>query len=357
MRTTGTLSIALALALPAAGRATSLSDEFGVGTSQTTPINPRSGYLYDRITGVFDIADPLSLRLEAIGTHDFATSPQHGAHFQLVGREIFSASAGLDWELSDHVFLYGEGFFSPTSTSSSDAPVPFGPTNQADALINSTSSVYGFLAKVGYDTAGDSDYETMVDGALSLVHYSSRQSVTGVETDSGPVDIQSVIDSCNLTQQGGCDEYVNAATRQGVELNQYRASASVTETIHQTDLSLGGAYYWYDHDPTTLGYFSLATVGRSFATSSGLPSLAPLRYTVRPGLGRSFGAMRVDLWYQYGRYVIHEEQSHGAGLKLQYRFGRAFSAWLRLDAQDDFDRQQNDTTVSALIVIGLKGRF
>jgi hypothetical protein len=130
----------------------------------------------------------------------------------------------------------------------------------------------------------------------------------------------------------------------------------VIEAIFKTDISLGGAYYWYDHDPTTLGYFSLATVGRTSATDAGLPSLAPLRYTVRPGLGHSFGVMRVDLWYQYGRYTVREERSHGAGLRLQYRFGRALSAWLRLDGQGDFDRQ-NDTTVSALVVIGLRGRF
>ncbi len=250
--------------------------------------------------------------------------------------------------------LYGEGYFSPTSTTSSDAPVALGPTGQADALINSTA--HGFLAKIGYDTAGDSDHETLVDGAFSLVHYSSRQSVTAVETDGGPVDIQTVIDSCNLTQQGGCDEYVNAATQQRVDLNQYRVSASVTEAVYNTDISLGGAYYWYDRDPRTLGYFSLATVGRSFASSAGLPSLAPLSYTLRPGLGHAFGAMRVDLWYQYGQYVVHEGHSHGGGLRLQYKFSQAFSAWLKLDGQDDLDRQ-NNATVSALVIIGLRGRF
>ena len=356
MRTTRALTSAFVLAFPAAGGATSISDELGVGTTQTTPINPRSGYLYDRLTAVLDIADPLSLRLEVVGTHDIATSPQHGARFQLVGREIFSASAGLDWELSEHVFLYGEGFFSPTSSTSSDAPVALGATGQADALINSTSHAHGFLAKIGYDTAGDSEYETTVDGSFSLVHYWSRQSVTAVETDGGPVDIQSVIDTCNLNQQSGCDEYVNAAAQQRVELNQYRVSASLTESMYKTDLSLSGAYYWYDHDPRTLGYFSLATVGRTFATSAGLPSLAPLSYTARPGLGRSFGPTRVDLWYQYGQYVANEGQSHGVGLRLQYKFGRAVSAWIRLDGQDDLDRQKN-ATVSALVVVGLRGRF
>src|SRR5215469_10273362 len=158
MKTIRSVCIVFLLTLPATGRATSVANELGVGTTQTTPVNPRSGYLYDRLTTVLDISDPLSLRLEVVGTHDIATSPQHGARFQLVGREIFSASAGLDWELSEHVFLYGEGFFSPTSSTSSDAPVALGTTGQADALINSTSHAQGFLAKIGYDTAGDSDY-------------------------------------------------------------------------------------------------------------------------------------------------------------------------------------------------------
>ncbi len=343
------------LTLPTAVWAHSVADEAGVGTTQTTPINPRSGYLYNRLIGVLDMADTVSLRLEAVGTHDIATSPQHGARFRLVGREIFSASAALNWDVSNHIFLSAEGDFSPTSSTSSDAPVQLGSTS-GDALIHSTSNAYGLLARIGYDTAGDSDYETMVDGALSLVHFSSRQSVTAVETDGGPVPIQAVIDSCYVTQQGGCDEYVNAAMQRNVELNQYRVSASVTEAIYKTDLSLGGAYYWYDHDPRTLGYFSLATLGRTFASSAGLPSLAPLRYTLSPGLSHAFGAMRVDLWYQYAHYAFDEGRSHGGGLRLQYKFSRPISAWLRLDGQDSVDRQ-GGATVSALAVLGLRVRF
>lgn len=337
-------------------RAHSVADEVGVGTSQTTPLNPRSGYLYDRLTGVVDMADTVSLRLEAVGTHDIATSAQHGGRFRLVGREIFSASAALDWDVSKHVFFSAGGDFSPTSSTSSDAPVPLGSTRGADALIHSTSNAYGLSAELGYDTAGDSDFETMVDGGLSLVHFSSRQSVVAVESDGGPIPIQEVIDSCYLNQAGGCDEYINAANQRNVGLNQYRASASLTQAVDKTDFNIDGSYYWYDHDPRTLGYFSLATLGRTFAASAGLPVIAPLRYTIRPGLSQRIGATRMDLWYQYGQYAFGEGRSHGGGLKVQYKFGPTFATWLRLDGEESLDRK-GDTTVSALVVLGLRVRF
>jgi len=355
MKVAPAVFLGLGLVLPTPVWGQSVANELGVGTTQTTPINPRSGYLYDRLTGVVDMAETVSLRLEVVGTHDIATSPQHGARFQLVGREIFSASAALDWDLSRHFYLSIGGDFSPTSSTSSDAPVQLASTS-ADALIHSTSNAYGLSARVGYDTASDSDYQTLVDGSLSLVHFTSRQSVIAVESDGGPLPIQGVIDSCYLTQQSGCDEYVNAAMQRDVNLNQYRVSASVTESIYQTDLSLGGAYYWYDHDPRTLGYFSLATLGRTFASSAGLPSLAPLRYTLRPGLGHAFGAMRMDLWYQYGQYAHAEGRSHGGGLRLQYKFSRPVSAWLRLDGQDSIDHT-GEITISGLVVLGLRVRF
>jgi len=341
--------------MPAVGRAHSVADEVGVGTSQTTPLNPRSGYLYDRLWGVVEMADSVALRLEAIGTHDVANSAQHGARFHLVGREIFSGSAALDWDVSKHLYLSAGGDSSPTSSTLSDAPVQMGSAG-ADALIQSTSNAYGLSARVAYDTAGESDYETMVDGSLSLAHYSSRQSVIAVESDSGSIPIQEVINSCYLTQQSGCDQYINAANQRNVELNQYRASASVTQAIDKTDLIIGGSYYWYDHDPRTVGYFSLATLGRTFAASAGLPVIAPLYYSVRPGLSQRIGSTRIDLWYQYGKYVYGEGRSHGGGVKFQYKFSPAIAAWLRLDGQDSLGKE-GGTTFSALVVLGFKVRF
>ncbi len=343
------------LTVPLVTRAHFIADELGVGTSQTTPINPRSGYLYDRLFGSIDLGEAVSLRLDATGTHDFATSAQHGAHFRFVGREIFSFIGGLDWNVSEHFFLSAEGDFSPRSTASADAPVNFASSGQADASINSSSTLYGFLARAGFHVGDNPDTETTIDGDFSLVHYSSRQAVVAVDSGSGPVDIQSVINDCLQNQQAGCDEYISAANQQSVELNQYRTSVSLTQALYDTDLTLAGSYYWYNHDPTTLGYFSLLTAGRSFAANAGVP-LAPLRFTVGPGVGHSFGGFRVDLSYQYGQYVADQGRRHGGAIKLQYKFSRVISAWFRVDGVDDLDRQ-GDTTLSALALIGLRAHF
>jgi hypothetical protein len=349
------LALAVSSAVPTTARANSVSDEAGVGSTQTTPVNPRSGFLYDRFTGVLDLADNVALRAEVVGTHDIEATPQHGAHFNLVGREIFSALAGLEWDVDKHVSIAGEGFFTPKSTASSDAQVPFGSTT-ADALIQSVSSAYGFTTRVGYDTASDSPFQTAIDGSFSFLQYISRQTVVAVDSDSGPVDIGSVITSCYASQQSGCDQYINAASQRYSELDQYRAGLSISEDIYKTDLGLSGAYYWYDHDPRSIGYFSLAALGTTFGANAGLPSLAPLQFTVRPGIGHAFGRLRINAWYQYGRYAADEGISQGAGLKFQVAVAHPVSVWLRLDGQDDVDRQRN-TTLSALVALGLKVRL
>jgi hypothetical protein len=184
----------------------------------------------------------------------------------------------------------------------------------------------------------------------------SQQSVSAVDTDSGPVDIGSVITSCYASQQSGCDQYVNAAAQQFSELDQYRAAAGITQDIYDTNLSMNGAYYWYNHDPRSIGYFSLAALGTAFGADAGLPSLAPLRYSVRPGIGHAFGPLRVNLWYQYGEYAAGEGTSQGAGVKFQVRVARPLSVWLRVDGQDDIDRQRN-VTLAALAAVGLRARF
>jgi hypothetical protein len=337
----------------------SIADEVGVGTSQITPVNPRSGYVYERLTGVADLSEEVALRLDLVGTHDNATAPQQGAHFGISGSNIFSSALGIDWNASEHVALSGEVDYSPKSTQFSDAPVTFDSgtgSTQADAMIKSSSSAYGFLVQLGYETAGESDFETSIDGAISVTHYSTLQNVAALETVAGPVDIQRVVDYCVRTNKEGCRQISNAARRESAELNQYRLGASLTETVYaNTDLTLSGSYYLYNEDPTKVGYFSVATVGRSAAMGTGVP-LAPLHYTIRPEITHVFGMVRASVWYQYGQYVPGDGVSHLAGLRLRFRFSKAVSAWVMLNTQADLDPAGNSTT-SGTLAIGLKYRF
>ncbi|MGZ6123811.1 MAG: hypothetical protein ACXWLR_02570, partial [Myxococcales bacterium] len=82
-----------------------------------------------------------------------------------------------------------------------------------------------------------------------------------------------------------------------------------------------------------IGYFGVASLGQG----AGLP-IAPLRYLVRPEVLHRFGDFSAKLWLQTGEYVAGTGQSTAAvGLKLQYRFSKAFRAWVTASGQRDVD--------------------
>ena len=351
--------VCMAMLLPGVALAHSLSDELGVGTSQASPRNPRTGFIYDRISGVADASDVISLRFDLALTHDDATKPTQGALFGNTGGNIFAAAFGVDWTPSEHVPLAFEIDVSPKSTSSSDAAVTFdvGTTStNADALLRATSSSIGFLINAGYETAGDSDFESGLNSSFSLTHYSTTQILTEIATGSGPVDRQQVIAYCTRTQNlgKGCRQLGPALRAQPADLNQFKLSASFTQTIFEhTDLTLGGAYYFYDKDPSQVGYFSIAAIGRSVSLGNGVPA-APLQYSIRPDLLQKFGAFSVGIWYQYGQYVPGDGYGHSAGLKLQYKINKAIKIWASGTWQDDVDAQ-NNAQISTTVALG--GRY
>jgi hypothetical protein len=353
--------VCLAMLLPGLVLAHSLSDEVGVGSSQASPRNPRTGFIYDRISGVADASQAVSFRFDLTLTHDLATKPSQGAQFGNTGGNIFAGAFGVDWNPSEHVPLSFEIDVSPQSTSSSDATVTFdvGSTStNADALLKSTSSSIGFLISGGYETAGDSDFESALNGSFSLTHYSTTQVLSEIATGSGPVDRQQVIAYCARTVNlgKGCRQLGPALRAQPADLNQFRLSASFTETIFEhTDLTLGGAYYFYDKDPSQVGYFSIASIGRSVSLGNGVPA-APLRYSIRPDLSQKFGAFSVGIWYQYGQYVPGDGYGHSAGLKLQYKISKAIKVWASGTWQDDVDAQRN-AQVSNTLALGARYTF
>jgi hypothetical protein len=351
----------LGLVLPGLVAAHSLSDEIGVGTSQTNPRNPRTGFIYDRISGVADASEVVSFRFDLTLTHDAATKPTQGAQFGDTGGNVLAGALGLDWTPSEHWPLSFEFDFSPSSTDSSDATVTFdvgSTSSNADALLRARSSSVGFFLGAGYETAGDSDFESALNTSFSLTHYSTTQILSDVATANGPVDRRQIIAYCTRTagQGVGCRELGPALRSEAADLNQYRMAVSFTETfVADTDLTFGGAYYLYDKDPSQVGYFSIASIGRSVSLGNGVPA-APLRYSIRPDVTHRFGAFSADIWYQYGEYVPGEGYGHSAGLKLQYKITKAVKIWASGTWQDDID-VQNASQVSTTVALGARYRF
>ena len=343
------------LLVPALGHASSILNETGVGSTQISPSNPRSGYWYDQINGMVDLSKTVDLRLDVTLTHDASSAPAQGTRFGSSGATIFSTGIGLDYEASEHVMWGVEVDYSPSSTQLADAPISFD-TTQADAQIRSRTSLYGAMIQFGYQTAGESDWETSVDPTLAWTHYTSLQQVTSLATSTGSVDTQQILNACaRYPKLRGCREFRAAARQQEAGVNQLRLALSVTETFaDDNDFTLGGSYYVYDQDPTQVGYFSIVAAGR-VSTGSGVP-LAPLRFTIRPEYLRRFGRFSVDAWYQYGDYVDDQGTTQLIGLKAQYKFTKTVAAYLLGTGQRDVDIQ-SVASYSGTVALGLKFRF
>ncbi len=69
------------LFVPAVAAAHSMLNETGVGTTQISPTNPRSGYWYDMLDGTVEVSKQVDLHLDVTLTHDAASPPGQGARF------------------------------------------------------------------------------------------------------------------------------------------------------------------------------------------------------------------------------------------------------------------------------------
>ena len=130
-----------------------------------------------------------------------------------------------------------------------------------------------------------------------------------------------------------------------VTLDSERLSANVSATLFtDTDVTLSGDYYVYQQNPAQVGFFTLVAAARG----AGVP-IAPLRYEVRPEVVHRFGDLSARLWVQAGEYVPGTGQSTaGAGLKLQYKFTRAFRSWVTLSGQRDVDQSDQITRAGSV---------
>ena len=86
-------------------------------------------------------------------------------------------------------------------------------------------------------------------------------------------------------------------------------------------------------------------------------SIAPLHYQIRPEILQRFGDFSAKLWVQAGKYEPGTGQSTaGAGIKLQYKFSKAFKMWVTGGGQRDVDEYSNATN-SGSFGLGASYRF
>ncbi len=337
----------LVLAFVAGGgsfaRADGAQDEVSAGSTQTSASSPRSAWTADKLGGIFDPSDAWQVRFDVTATHDFGAQPSAMSTFGDSGGTVVLATASLEFDPDDHWSLRAIGGGSPSSTTDTTTSMPFqtqaGAKTTLDAQLRSTAASATGAASIGYDTAGDGALEAAFVATGTINYFDTVQSITQMQTRAGQnVTTQQIGDFCAAHK---CGPQLEAALMtETTKLVQTVVDGNATAQLYRdTDLTLDGAYYFYNEDPSQLGYFSVAAAGRT--TSGGSAGIAPLQYSAAPSLVHRFGQLMASATVQYGKYVAAEGTDVTGTLKVQYRFkldrGSRLKLWGKLAASRDVD--------------------
>jgi len=341
--------ILLAVATPAL--ANSVSNEVIVTSAQTSEANPRALIFTDSLNSSFDVQKDWTLSASGSVTLPGRTPAATEAQFDESSQAITVFSLGLDWSATNNLMLGLTGDWSPASTQFAGAPTSLrqadGTELVANAEIRSRTSHLAGGIDAWWDTLGQSDLEWTFSAGVTVSSYNIEQSITRVRTaDGNTLTAQELIDQTNAfcaahPRRTKCGQNVlNALRATPSTLNFERLSAGATARLFRdTDLTVLGDYYIYNQDPSQVGYFGLAALGRD----AGLP-IAPLQYVIRPEVQHRFGDFSARLWVQAGEYVAGTAQTTASiGLRLQYKFTRSFKAWLTASGQRDVDESGNES--------------
>ena len=341
--------VALAiLAVAFAAQADSVTNEVIVSSTQATDANPRSGVFTDALNAAFDVGEDWTISAGAMLTLQGATPAGTRAQFGESGSAVTLFTGGLDWSATDHLTLGATLEISPKSTQYAGTTIPLllsGTIVTPEAQLRSQTSEVGGGLDVSWDSFGESDLEWSFDAGIGFSHYNVDQGISAVRTTLDAQQLQqAALAYCNAFPRS------RACARgllQPVTLDFERFSGGATARLFRdTDVSLLFDWYLYNQDPADVGFGSQAFLGRG----AGLP-IAPLQYLVRPEVLHRFGDFSAKLWGQAGEYASGTGQgTAGLGARLQYKFTKAFRAWLMASGQRDVDadgRVTRSGTISA----------
>jgi len=346
------LILAIAVARVPAAHANVAAEEISTGASVSAATTPSLSWIANRISGTWDATSQWQVRVALDATRVMAPEGEES-------NTIFNASATAELAIDSHWTTSLTAGGSPTSTTHSSATIlddtlP-GEQGEAVAQLAARSAVMSLGASLEYDTAGTDDHETSGSLSVGVTHFQSIQAITSIiDPDGQMLTPRQVSDHC--AARPCSDELRSALSPKDTQLAQLAIGASVLHTVEGTgDLGLSASYYMYDADPTQLGYYSLATLGRG-NLGNGV-SLAPLRYTVTPMIGERWGALSGTLAVTYGLYVRDVSYEVTTNLRVQYKLKLEGAARLKLYSSLTGSRgadQDGNTTTSMSLALGAK---
>ncbi len=346
------LILAIVVARSPNAHANAAAEEISAGATVSASTSPSLGWIANRLAGAWDATSRWQLRIALDATRVMAPAGEES-------NTIFNTSASADLELDSHWTVSLTAGGSPASTTHSSATIlddtlP-GDQGEAVAQLAARSAVMSLAASLEYDTGGSSDHETSGSITVGATHFRSIQAITAIiDPDGQMLTPGEVGDHCTLHPCSA--ELRSALSPKGTQLTQLALGASVLHTLEGTgDLGLSASYYLYDEDPTQLGYYSLATLGRG-NLGTGV-SIAPLRYTVTPTIGDRWGPLSGTLAVTYGLYVRDVNYEVTTSLRLQYKLKLEGAARLKLYSKLAGSRgadQDGNTTTSMSLALGAR---
>lgn len=275
------MKLALAILLvPLSASADSATEEISAGATLTTKTIPATNWISDRIAAAYEANDRWEVGADLSVTRSDA------------GHDTFATSMSIDFTRDKHWTAGLVVAYSPPSTTSSSATV-VADEMEADVDLAAQSSTGSLSLSLGYDTAGD---ETSTSFSLStgVTRFVSLQAITNVWDADGEMMSPSEIRATS-------PELAAALAAQETAVHQFSVDASITRTEGDFDYGCAASLFAYDKDPASVGYFSLATVGRGLLGQGS--GVAPQRYSLSPSVTNRWGRFTMGLSLNYGSYM------------------------------------------------------
>jgi hypothetical protein len=364
------------LASPPTIYAASLSVSAGGGSTQTSPNSPVGKYEDATLSGLFDISPTLDLNLSITDTHDNRVPPTPGTKFGTSASDIWNLSAGLGWSSGDHASFGIAASLSPKSNSSFDTPVLVGSLTD-DARLGARSGTYGFSFAADYDTAGESDFESAPSLNIAYTHISTDQALEDLISGKRDENLAKIRVACQGSKSPSCTHLRPLLAARSADLDQLAVSGSYSATLFRnTTVLLSGTYYnYFGEDPTTIGLFSVALLGRTtpkvktpsakahkggavaetFDFGGGIP-LAPLTWDSQIGLSQKLGDFTIGVVAEYGNYFNGSGHTESIAGKLSYAFSEHWKASATLGSSRDVD-SAGVVTPGSSYTLSLRYRF
>jgi hypothetical protein len=336
---------ALVLA-PAVAHADGALEEVSAGNVPQTATSAPSTWVADKLAGMWEPGEAWQLRLDLVGTRTLANNDTG---------DVLLATLGVEYDPDDHWMVRVAGGGSPSATTFSTTTLQL-PTMSGivpvDAKLQSDASSLAASASAGYETGTDDDFETTALVTANATRFDALQQIASVDGRSQTFTVQQLRDIC---AKRTCSSALNSTlAAQATTLDQLAVGGTLSEQIYRdTDVGVDGAYYLYDKDPTTIGYFSALGVGRT-TTGTGI---APLQYTVAPSVIHRFGALMAMSSVSYGRYVDQDGYDVTATLRVQYKLklggDKRLKLWTKATGSHDRD-QMNTLSKSGSLALGVQ---